>query len=92
LSKFEKKLCQGCYILVTDRTKIEPARTGLTIAHHLKQLFGDAFQLDSIVRLLQNDAALAAVNAGADPAKLPELWQSDLEHFRAVRQRYLIYR
>jgi uncharacterized protein YbbC (DUF1343 family) len=91
-SKFEKKLCQGCYILVTDRTRIEPARTGLTIAHHLKQLFGDAFQLDSIVRLMQNDAVLAAVKAGNDPAKLPELWKNDLEHFKAVREKYLIYR
>jgi uncharacterized protein YbbC (DUF1343 family) len=91
-SKFEKKLCQGCYILVSDRTKIEPARTGLTIAYHLKQLFGDAFQLDSIVRLMQNDAALAALKSGTDPAKLPDLWTSDLEHFRAVREKYLIYR
>jgi uncharacterized protein YbbC (DUF1343 family)/CubicO group peptidase (beta-lactamase class C family) len=91
-SKFEKKLCQGCYILVTDRTRLQPARTGLTIAYHLKQLFGDAFQLDSIVRLMQNDAALAALKSGTDPANLPNLWTNDLEHFKAVREKYLIYR
>ncbi|MDB5322045.1 MAG: hypothetical protein JWN40_3676 [Phycisphaerales bacterium] len=91
-SKFENKLCQGCYILVTDRTKLEPARTGLTIAYHLKQLFGDAFQIDSIVRLMQNDAVLAGLKTTNDPSKLPGLWQQDLEHFRAVREKYLIYR
>lgn len=91
-SKFEKKLCQGCYILVTDRTKLEPARTGLTIAWHLKQLFGDAFQIDGIVRLMQNDATLAALRSGGEPTNFSELWRADLQNFRAVRERYLIYR
>jgi uncharacterized protein YbbC (DUF1343 family) len=91
-SKFQKKICQGCYILVTDRTKIEPARTGLTIAWYLKQLFGDAFQIDAIVRLMQNDAALAALKSTDDPAKLPELWKTDLQRFKVVREKYLIYR
>jgi uncharacterized protein YbbC (DUF1343 family) len=91
-SKFEKKACQGCYVLVTDRTKIQPARTGLTIAWHLKHLFGDTFQIDGVARLLQNDTVLTALKSTDDPAKLTELWKHDLENFRAVREKYLIYR
>jgi uncharacterized protein YbbC (DUF1343 family) len=91
-SKFAKTACQGCYILVTDRTKIEPARTGLTIAYELKRLFGDAFQIEGIVRLTQNDAVVEALKTTTDPSKLPELWKTDLERFRAVREKYLMYR
>jgi len=91
-SKFEGKRCEGCYVLVTDRTKIEPARTGLTIAFHLRHLFGDNFQIDAIVRLLQNDRVLEALKSCKDPAELAALWRTDLEHFRAVREKYLIYR
>jgi uncharacterized protein YbbC (DUF1343 family) len=91
-SKFKNELCHGCYVLVTDRAGIEPARTGLTIAFHLKQLFGDAFQIDAVAHLMQNDTILAALKAGTDPAMLPELWRHDLENFKAVREKYLIYR
>ena len=91
-SKFAKQLCQGCYVLVTDRTKLQPARTGLTIAFHLKQLFGDAFEIDRVGNLLQNDAVLAALKSTDNPATLPELWKHDLEKFMAVRAKYLSYK
>lgn len=91
-SKFANKLCQGCYVMVTDRTKLEPALTGLTIAWHLKHLFGEAYQLDSIVRLMQNDAVLSALKSIDDPSKLPQLWNQGLEHFKAIREKYLIYK
>jgi uncharacterized protein YbbC (DUF1343 family) len=91
-SKFEKQRCEGCYVLVTDRTKLESGRTGLTIAYHLRKLFGGAFELDKASKLIQNDAAVAAVTTTDDPAKLPELWRADVERFRTVREKYLIYR
>jgi uncharacterized protein YbbC (DUF1343 family) len=91
-SKFKNELCHGCYVLVTDRARIEPARTGLTIAFNLKQLFGDTFQIDAVARLMQNDAVLAALKTTTDAAALPDMWRHDLENFKAVREKYLIYR
>jgi uncharacterized protein YbbC (DUF1343 family) len=91
-SKFAKTPCQGCYVLVTDRNRIEPARTGLTIAFYLRQLFGEKFQIDAIGHLLQNDAVLAALKTTDDPARLPALWKSDLEQFQATRAKYLSYK
>jgi hypothetical protein len=35
---------------------------------------------------------MAALRTTDDPAKLEELWQGDLEHFKAVREKYLIYK
>jgi uncharacterized protein YbbC (DUF1343 family) len=91
-SKFAKQLCHGCYVVVTDRTKIEPARTALTIAWHLKNLFGDAYEPDNLNRLLKNDQVFTALKSTDDPAELPALWQADLEKFRATREKYLVYK
>ena len=91
-SKFSNQLCQGCYVLVTDRTKIEPARTALTIAHHLQRLFPEAYQIDNVQRLLKNQPVFAALKAGEEPAKIAQSWQDGLRQFRATREKYLIYK
>ena len=76
---------------MADRTKVEPARTGLTIAWNLRKLFGDAFEVDAIVRLMANEAVLAGVKGTDDPAKLGEIWGPELEKFKTARAKYLIY-
>jgi uncharacterized protein YbbC (DUF1343 family)/CubicO group peptidase (beta-lactamase class C family) len=91
-SKFANQLCQGCYVVVTDRTKVESARTGLTIAHHLKRLFGEAYQMEGVLRLLQNEAVFDALKAGNNPATMSGMWREDLERFKAIREKYLIYK
>lgn len=90
-SKHVGKPCQGVYILVTDRDALEPVRSGLTMAWHLKKLFGDTFQIDAVLNLLGNAEVLAALKRTDDPATLPALWKGPLEKFKAVRRNYLIY-
>jgi uncharacterized protein YbbC (DUF1343 family)/CubicO group peptidase (beta-lactamase class C family) len=91
-SKHKDKACQGCYVIVTDRGALEPARSGTAIAWHLRRLFGDAFQVDAVARLLHDDAAVAAIKTADDPAKIPDAWRRELEEFRATREKYLIYK
>jgi uncharacterized protein YbbC (DUF1343 family) len=91
-SKFKDQLCQGCYVIVTDRTKVEPARTGLTIAWTLRKLFGDAYQVEPVQKLLMNEAVFAELKRTDDPSKLPGMWTDGLEKFKAVRGKYLIYK
>jgi uncharacterized protein YbbC (DUF1343 family)/CubicO group peptidase (beta-lactamase class C family) len=90
-SKFAGQTCEGVYLIVTDRKAFEPARSGLTIAWHLRRLFGDAFEVDGVGRLLHNDAALEALKKADDPATLPAMWATSVEEFKNVRQKYLIY-
>lgn len=91
-SKFKDQLCQGCYVIVTDRTKVEPARTGVTVAWTLKKLFGDAYQMDNVQKLMMNEPVMEALRATDDPAKLPAMWGEELAKFKAVREKYLIYK
>jgi uncharacterized protein YbbC (DUF1343 family) len=90
-SKFKDQKCQGVYILVTDRTALEPVMSGLTMAWTLKKLFGEQFDINTVVRLLQNEQAQAALKTTDDPKTLPRVWSDDLERFKSVRAKYLIY-
>lgn len=90
--KFANEKCQGIYILVTDRNAIEPARCGLTIAWQLKRLFGKAFEMEGLMRLLCNREAFDALKALDAPSRFPDVWQDDLRAFRKVRTKYLLYK
>ena len=91
-SKHKGQLCKGVYILVTDRNTIEPVTVGTTIAWTLNNLFGDKFEVDKVVRLLQNEATMAAIKSAKDPKEIPAVWQDGLEQFKKVREKYLIYK
>ncbi len=91
-SKFSGKVCKGVYITVTDRTIVEPAKASVIIAWHLRNLFGDAFEIQKISRLLGNARTLKAISEVDDPREIPAMWKEGLEEFKRVRGKYLIYK
>lgn len=91
-SKFKGELCHGCYVIVTDREKLEPVGAGLTIAWHLHHLFGDKFQVEKVKNLLQNNAAYDAMMTTTDPRTIPAVWRADVETFKQKRGPYLLYK
>ena len=93
-SKFEGQECQGVRIDVIDRRALaaSPVSAGVTIAWHLEHLFKDAYQLQEVAKMLQNDDATKALQTAADPATIPAAWRDDLAAFRKVREKHLLYR
>src|SRR6185312_12770485 len=90
-SKFAGKMCQGCYVETIDRTSVEPVRAGLTIACTLKHLFGKAFEIEKVGHLLRNAEVLKQLETTDDPRNLASVWQKELDGFKVMRQRYLMY-
>jgi uncharacterized protein YbbC (DUF1343 family) len=91
-SKFKDQVCKGVYIMVTDRTMVEPAKASVIIAWHLRNLFGDAFEIQKISRLLANAETLKAIQEVDDPRKIPAMWEAGLAEFKQAREKYLIYK
>lgn len=89
-SKLGTQKCQGIFFLVTDRNALEPVRSGVTLAHHLYKIHGDKFEVDKVVRLLQNQEVTDALKT-TDPAKVAEMWKDDVEQFEKLREKHLIY-
>ena len=90
-SKLGTKRLKGIFFLVTDRNALQPVRTGVTLAHHLYKIHGDTFEVDKVVRLLQNQETTDALKT-TDPAKVAETWKDDVEQFKALREKHLIYK
>jgi uncharacterized protein YbbC (DUF1343 family) len=91
-SKFKGEACQGCYVVVTDREKLQPVRMGTTIVWQLRKLFGDKFQIDGVNRLFKSDRVLEVIKTTDDPKKIPAAWEKELAEWQKVRDKYLIYK
>ena len=90
--EFKGQPCSGVYIQVTDRKAFSPVTAGVQIAWHIEKLFPDAYKLEGIGRMLHNDDAVNALMKAEDPTKVSQAWEKELEAFKQVRAKYLIYR
>ncbi len=83
--------CGGVNIIITDRRVFESVITGLELAVHLKKLFPRDFSVERFNRLLVNQKIFDAFRSGADARAMRQIWESDLNSFRAIRRKYLLY-
>jgi len=91
-SKFKGEACQGCYVVVTDREKLQPVRMGTTIVWQLRNLFGDKFQIDGVNRLFKSDRVMEVMKTTDDPKKIAAAWEKELAEWTKTRAKYLIYK
>lgn len=90
-SKFEAEPCGGVNLLITDRQKFAPVRTGVEIALALRALYLEEWQASKYMTLLANRAAMDGLLAGEEYAKLSRRWTPDLRAFQQARSSFLLY-
>jgi uncharacterized protein YbbC (DUF1343 family)/CubicO group peptidase (beta-lactamase class C family) len=83
--------CGGVNIVVTNRDLFEPVITGLEMAAQLRKLFPKDFLIDRFNRLLANQKVFDAFRQGSDARAMRQVWESELDAFRAIRSKYLMY-
>jgi len=91
LYPFAGQRVQGVEILIQDRTRLDAPALGVEIVAALWKLYGTAFQIDRVDRLLRNRAVFEQIKAGKDPRSIALGWRADLTRFKARRARYLLY-
>jgi uncharacterized protein YbbC (DUF1343 family) len=90
-SKFANELCQGIFIVVTDRNAVRPVRVGVEIASALVKLFPGKFEIDASLRLFGSAAGLTRIKNGDDPAAIAASWSAGEARWRLLRAKYLLY-
>jgi len=90
-SKWAGTDCKGIQIIVTDREKFRPVRTGLAIARQLRVQFPQHWEVDKFPTLLANAATLDAVKAGWSLNEIESVYREELGQFDRVRARYFLY-
>jgi uncharacterized protein YbbC (DUF1343 family) len=88
---YKDQRCGGVYVMVMNREKLEPVSAGMTIAWVIERLYPEAYNEESVARMIQDDAAMAAMKTTPDPTLIPGVWQAELAAFLPVRAKYLIY-
>ena len=91
-SKYANELCQGVFLVVTDRQALRPVRVGLEIASALRRLYGDKYDIDSGLRLFGSKDTFERLKSGEDPARIATSWGASEAKWRALRAKYLLYR
>jgi uncharacterized protein YbbC (DUF1343 family) len=83
--------CGGVNLIVTDRNALDAPELGIEIAAALLRLYPAQYKLAGLDALMVNKASLEALAAGADPRRIAEDWQDEIEQFEATRAKYLLY-
>jgi uncharacterized protein YbbC (DUF1343 family)/CubicO group peptidase (beta-lactamase class C family) len=90
-SSFADRVCHGVQILLLDRQALDSAELGVELAAALWKLYPDVFELDKTLPLVGARWVLQAIEAGKDPRRIAYEWQDALEHFRALRSKFMLY-
>ncbi len=83
--------CGGVNVFITNRNSFEPVLTGLEIAAQIYKMYPKEFNVEKFNRLLVSEKIFAAFKQGSEAKALRQIWESDLEKFKATRQKYLLY-
>jgi uncharacterized protein YbbC (DUF1343 family) len=85
------RACEGARVVVTDRALIESMRMGIEIAAALAKLYPSDFDVSKMIALVGNTETISKLKAGEAPATIVASWSADLEAFRKMRAKYLLY-
>jgi uncharacterized protein YbbC (DUF1343 family) len=88
---YKGETCAGVKLTITDRDAFDSVRTGLEIADALHRLYPERFEVTKLMDLLASQTTVDALIAYQSPASIIASWKSDLEQFRTLRAKYLIY-
>jgi uncharacterized protein YbbC (DUF1343 family) len=89
---YSGQTCRGVNMIVTDRNVLDSPELGIELAAALKKLYPDTWKFDKISGLLANQDIYDALARGDDPRSIAQSWQEELEKFRELRAKYLLYK
>ncbi len=88
---YKGEACAGIKLTIINRDVFDSIHTGLEISDALHRLYPERFQVTKLMDLLASQATVDAIIQFQAPASIIASWKSDLEQFRALRAKYLLY-
>jgi uncharacterized protein YbbC (DUF1343 family) len=93
-SKYRGQKCHGVRIVVTNRDLLQTFWSGILLVNEIHRTYPDTFKWKErhFDRLCGTSAIREAITAQLSLKKLRDSWQTDLNSFLRIRDKYLIYR
>jgi len=83
--------CHGVRISLDDRLALDSPALGIELIAALHHLYGRDFKIDATLSMAGSRRTLEAIKSDIDPKQIVAQWQPELENFRILRARYLLY-
>ena len=90
-NKYRLQRCEGVRLKLANRMVFDGPRLGVELAAALYHLYPGTFEVDNTLGMLGSTKVLDAIKQGEDPNAIRQKWQSGLNAFLALRDKYLIY-
>ena len=92
--KYENEKCFGIAINITNRNEYNSILTGVTTIWAIYKLHPDSINIkkDSMGRIWGSDTLYEQLKNGKNPKQIIESYQAELEQFKLIREKYLIYK
>jgi uncharacterized protein YbbC (DUF1343 family) len=88
---YEGKVCNGISIDLVDRSALRPILMGLEVAEALNHLHPEQVHLEKMIELLGSNTTIEQLKRDDNPKEIEASWGGDLDKFRAMREKYLLY-
>jgi uncharacterized protein YbbC (DUF1343 family) len=89
---YKGEVCDGVALAVTNRESFRSMLTGLEIIEALQRLYPHDFRVAKTIELLGSQSTVDQLERGDDPREIIAGWSAELDRFRAMRLKYLLYR
>jgi len=92
-SKYQGQVCNGVRIIITERDQLEPYYSGVRIVNEIYRMYPRNFQWKAghFDRLCGTSTIRNAIINRSSLNTLRNKWQIELESFKEIRNKYLIY-
>ncbi|MDH4100327.1 MAG: DUF1343 domain-containing protein [Nitrospirota bacterium] len=90
-NKYKNKVCQGVRIVIADDDALDPVVLGLELTAALYRLYPDQFLIDKTLPMFGSQEVLDAIQDCASTESIACVWEPQLERFKAMRAKYLLY-
>ena len=90
--KYSGEECGGARILIKDWSKIDPVDLGLAIAIVLQAKYPGKWGADGFLKLTADRATRDAIVAGKTLDQIKDMYRGELDAFKTIREKYLIYK
>jgi uncharacterized protein YbbC (DUF1343 family) len=88
---YKGELCEGVRVVLADRDALQAMRMGIEIASALGRLYPSKFETTKMIELVGNAPTIKQLMEGGDPSAIVAGWAKDVEAFRRIRARHLLY-
>ncbi|MBA4313115.1 MAG: DUF1343 domain-containing protein [Chlorobiaceae bacterium] len=91
--KFNKKLCRGVYIQITDRKVFKPVITGLMMIDAIRKLYPKSFILKKglFSRLIGDELVSDLLEKGKIDQNSFKIFDNQIDQYLKIRSKYLLY-